>query len=275
MHTAPEVLPVDCRRSGGVERFPGRSALRPGLRGRRQRRPARARCRDGRGHRPSPDVRRAERQAPRAVPDGRGRRRLGDPPRPPGRRGAAGRLDGGPSSGGGRRRGPGRARPQGPAASPSLAAAPARSRRWPQAVVEGLVLGGFRDLRFKTEEPDSLPLAGAELVLGREPDADVEAAARRGALLAACTNVGAGTVQRARQPVHAPGLRRPRPRARQRPAHVGRGAHGGGHRVAGDGVSSVAWGRAAWSPPGSSSCATSRRGPATGPGRCWGSSARA
>ncbi len=58
-----------------------------------------------------------------------------------------------------------------------------------QAVVEGLVLGAFRDLRFKTEEPDSLPLAGAELVLGREPDAGVEAAARRGALLAACTNV--------------------------------------------------------------------------------------
>ena len=58
-----------------------------------------------------------------------------------------------------------------------------------QAVVEGLVLGGFRDLRFKTEEPDSLPLAGVELALGREPDPDVEAAARRGALLAACTNV--------------------------------------------------------------------------------------
>ena len=58
-----------------------------------------------------------------------------------------------------------------------------------QALVEGLVLGAFRDLRFKTEEPDSLPLAGAELVLGRAPDADVEAAVRRGALLAACTNV--------------------------------------------------------------------------------------
>ena len=58
-----------------------------------------------------------------------------------------------------------------------------------QAVVEGLVLGAFRDVRFKTDEPESLPLAAAELVLGREPDADVEAAARRGALLAACTNV--------------------------------------------------------------------------------------
>ena len=58
-----------------------------------------------------------------------------------------------------------------------------------RAVVEGLALGAFRDLRFKTDEPDSLPLAAAELVLGREPDADVEAAARRGALLAACTNL--------------------------------------------------------------------------------------
>ena len=58
-----------------------------------------------------------------------------------------------------------------------------------QAVVEGLVLGAFRDLRFKTDEPDSLPLTGVELVLGREPDADARSAARRGALLAACTNV--------------------------------------------------------------------------------------
>ncbi len=58
-----------------------------------------------------------------------------------------------------------------------------------QAVVEGLALGAFRDVRFKTDEPESLPLAGAELVLGREPDADVVAAVRRGALLAACTNV--------------------------------------------------------------------------------------
>ena len=58
-----------------------------------------------------------------------------------------------------------------------------------QAVVEGLALGAFRDVRFKTDEPESLPLAGAELVLDRELDADVEAAARRGALLAACTNV--------------------------------------------------------------------------------------
>lgn len=63
------------------------------------------------------------------------------------------------------------------------AAAPA------QAMAEGLVLGAFRDDRFKTDDPDSLPLSGIELVLGREPDADVRAAARRGALLAGCTNL--------------------------------------------------------------------------------------
>ena len=57
-----------------------------------------------------------------------------------------------------------------------------------QAFAEGLVLGAFRDDRFKTDEPDSPPLASVELVLGREPGADVRAAARRGGLLAACTN---------------------------------------------------------------------------------------
>ena len=58
-----------------------------------------------------------------------------------------------------------------------------------QAVVEGLVLGAFRDTRFKSDEPDSLPLTGLELVLHREPDAGLQAAARRGALLADCTNL--------------------------------------------------------------------------------------
>ena len=58
-----------------------------------------------------------------------------------------------------------------------------------QAVVEGLALGAFRDTRLKTEEPDSLPLSALELVLDREPDAAVEEAARRGALLAGCTNL--------------------------------------------------------------------------------------
>ncbi len=58
-----------------------------------------------------------------------------------------------------------------------------------QAVVEGLGLGAFRDTRFKTDEPDSPPLTGVELVVDRGPDADVAAAARRGALLAGCTNV--------------------------------------------------------------------------------------
>ena len=58
-----------------------------------------------------------------------------------------------------------------------------------QAVVEGLVLGAFRDDRFKSDDPDSLPLSGIELVLGRAPDADARAAAGRGALLAGCTNL--------------------------------------------------------------------------------------
>ena len=58
-----------------------------------------------------------------------------------------------------------------------------------QAVVEGLGLGAFRDTRFKTGDPDSLPLSGVELVLGGEPDEDVMAAARRGGLLAGCTNL--------------------------------------------------------------------------------------
>ena len=58
-----------------------------------------------------------------------------------------------------------------------------------QAVAEGLALGAFRDVRFKTEDADSPPLSGVELVLDREPDADAQAAARRGALLAGCTNL--------------------------------------------------------------------------------------
>ncbi len=58
-----------------------------------------------------------------------------------------------------------------------------------QAVAEGLVLGAFRDDRFKTDDPETLPLAGVDLALGREPDADVQAAARRGALLGSCSNL--------------------------------------------------------------------------------------
>ena len=58
-----------------------------------------------------------------------------------------------------------------------------------QAVAEGLVMGAFRDDRFKTDDPETLPLAGVDLALGREPDADVQAAARRGALLGSCSNL--------------------------------------------------------------------------------------
>ena len=58
-----------------------------------------------------------------------------------------------------------------------------------QAVAEGLVTGAFRDTRFKTDGADSPPLSGVELVLGGEPDEAVKSAARRGALLAGCTNL--------------------------------------------------------------------------------------
>ena len=58
-----------------------------------------------------------------------------------------------------------------------------------QAVAEGLVTGAFRDTRFKTDGADSPPLSGVELVLGGEPDEGVKSAARRGALLAGCTNL--------------------------------------------------------------------------------------
>ena len=58
-----------------------------------------------------------------------------------------------------------------------------------QAVAEGLVLGAFRDNRFKTDDSEALPLTAVDLVLGREPDGDVQAAARRGALLAGCSNL--------------------------------------------------------------------------------------
>ena len=58
-----------------------------------------------------------------------------------------------------------------------------------QAVAEGLVTGAFRDTRFKTDGADSPPLSGVELVLDGEPDEAVKSAARRGALLAGCTNL--------------------------------------------------------------------------------------
>ncbi len=58
-----------------------------------------------------------------------------------------------------------------------------------QAIVEGLVLGAFRDDRFKTDDSAALPLSAVDLVLAGEPDEAVQAAARRGALLAGCTNI--------------------------------------------------------------------------------------
>ncbi len=58
-----------------------------------------------------------------------------------------------------------------------------------QAVAEGLVLGAFRDTRFKSDDAETLPLVRVDLVLGRAPDGDVQAAARRGALLAGCSNL--------------------------------------------------------------------------------------
>jgi leucyl aminopeptidase len=70
-----------------------------------------------------------------------------------------------------------------------LARTPGVSPMTVQAVVEGLLLGAFRDTRFKTGDTGSEPLTDVALVVTGVALAEIQAAADRGALLAGCSNL--------------------------------------------------------------------------------------
>jgi leucyl aminopeptidase len=58
-----------------------------------------------------------------------------------------------------------------------------------QAAVEGILLGAFRDSRFKNEDSGSPPLTNVELVADKEALSLVQAAVERGTVLASCSNL--------------------------------------------------------------------------------------
>ena len=58
-----------------------------------------------------------------------------------------------------------------------------------QAAVEGILLGTFRDTRFKTDDGGSPPLTSVVLHVARDPDTATRAAVERGAQLADCSNL--------------------------------------------------------------------------------------
>ena len=58
-----------------------------------------------------------------------------------------------------------------------------------QAVVEGVLLGAFRDTRFKTEDTGTPPLAALTLVFAGAVDEAIAAAADKGAIVAECSNL--------------------------------------------------------------------------------------
>ena len=58
-----------------------------------------------------------------------------------------------------------------------------------QAAMEGILLGAFRDTRFKTGDGGSPPLTAVELFFGPEAESQTQAAVDRGVLLAGCSNL--------------------------------------------------------------------------------------
>ena len=58
-----------------------------------------------------------------------------------------------------------------------------------QAAVEGILLGAFRDTRFKSEDSTSPPLTAVELFFGQGTTSQMHAAVERGVLLAGCSNL--------------------------------------------------------------------------------------
>ncbi|MBM61614.1 MAG: leucyl aminopeptidase [Acidobacteria bacterium] len=58
-----------------------------------------------------------------------------------------------------------------------------------QAAAEGLLLGAFRDVRFKSEGEEASSLTHVELIVGRSAAGKMQVAAKRGAVLANCVNI--------------------------------------------------------------------------------------
>ena len=57
------------------------------------------------------------------------------------------------------------------------------------AAVEGVLLGAFRDSRFKSEDNGSPPLTSVELFFGEDPASQTRAAVERAALVVGCSNL--------------------------------------------------------------------------------------
>ena len=67
--------------------------------------------------------------------------------------------------------------------------APGEPPEMAQAAVEGLLLGAFRDTRFKSEDSGSAPLTAVELFFRHDPDSRTRVAVERGVLLGGCSNI--------------------------------------------------------------------------------------
>ena len=66
---------------------------------------------------------------------------------------------------------------------------PGESPQMAQAAVEGIILGAFRDTRFKSEDGGSPPLGTVDLFCGGNAEATTRAAVERGVLLGGCANL--------------------------------------------------------------------------------------
>ena len=67
--------------------------------------------------------------------------------------------------------------------------APGEPPEMAQAAVEGLLVGAFRDARFKSEDQGAPPLTAIDLLFRHDVESRTRAAVERGALLAGCSNL--------------------------------------------------------------------------------------
>ncbi len=70
-----------------------------------------------------------------------------------------------------------------------LCRTPGETPAMAQAAVEGLLIGAFRDTRFKTLDTGSPPLTSVEMIVEEDERSQVQVAVERGALLAGCSNL--------------------------------------------------------------------------------------
>ena len=67
--------------------------------------------------------------------------------------------------------------------------APGERPEMAQAAVEGIVLGAFRDTRFKSEDSGSAPLTAVELFFSQDAEPQTQTAVQRGLVLGGCSNM--------------------------------------------------------------------------------------